>query len=542
MQILLAILPIAIIFFLILILRWSPLKTMTSALFILLLITIFVWQMYYNWIFAASLNGLFFAIEIGLIIIGAVFFLSILKISGFQEKIKALIQNISADRRIQVIVIAWAFTALIEGAAGFGTPAILAAALLIFLGFPIIPAIVLSLIGGSLHTIFGAVGTPVLFGFRAGLTSPEILNYLQIQGISLNEFLRQITASVAIYNILIGLFVCLVMLIMLVFLFGKGETRKIKYILEMIPFLIVASFLVTGPAWFLATYLGPELPSLVGGLIGFFLLLIIVQKNWLLPNHQWDFKEVKEIKIKTAEPASFFKIGKILLPYFFLALIIFISRADFLPVEQWLINFSKISLYQILGTNISYFFSPFYSLGILLFLSGGTLALFFQQSLAQIKIAANESLQKTKSAILVLIVILVFVQIFIHSGENLNTYESMPLLLTNIVADISGKFLPIFIPLIAAMGSFITGSVTVSNLLFSNFQANSALILVADPVLFLTLQGIGGALGTMLSLNNIIIVLTVFGQISKINLVIKYNILPLLLLCLLLGIIGFLIS
>lgn len=538
MNIFLAILPIAAIFFLILILKWSPLKTMVSALFILLLIVIFIWQMPYNWIFAASINGLLLAMEIGLIIIGAVFFLSILKISGFQEKIKTIIQNISGDRRVQVIIIAWAFTALIEGSAGFGTPAILASALLIFLGFSVIPAVTLSLIAAGLHSIFGAVGTPILFGFKAGLTSPEILTYLQNQGISIINFLKEITIFIATYNLFMGLIICFTVLIMLVFIFGKKEARKIKYVLEMIPFTIIASFLVTLPAWLLATYLGPELPSLTGGLIGLFLLLIIAKNKWFLPKNEWDFEQIKEAKSKST-PVSFFEIFQILLPYFFLVLIIFISRADFFPIEQWLINFSQISLIQILGTNINYSFSPFYSLGILLLLSGGILVLFFRQSLTQIKIAINESLQKTKSAILILVIILIFVQIFIHSGENLNNYQSMPLLLANAVANISGQFFVIFVPLIGALGSFITGSTTVSNLLFSNFQANSALILGVDPILFLTLQGIGGALGNMLSLHNIVVVLAIIGQISNISLVIKYNILPLILLSFLLGLIGY---
>jgi len=538
MNIFLAILPIAAIFFLILILKWSPLKTMVSALFILLLIVIFIWQMPYNWIFAASINGLLLAMEIGLIIIGAVFFLSILKISGFQEKIKTIIQNISGDRRVQVIIIAWAFTALIEGSAGFGTPAILASALLIFLGFSVIPAVTLSLIAAGLHSIFGAVGTPILFGFKAGLTSPEILTYLQNQGISIINFLKEITIFIATYNLFMGLIICFTVLIMLVFIFGKKEARKIKYVLEMIPFTIIASFLVTLPAWLLATYLGPELPSLTGGLIGLFLLLIIAKNKWFLPKNEWDFEQIKEAKSKST-PVSFFEIFQILLPYFFLVLIIFISRADFFPIEQWLINFSQISLIQILGTNINYSFSPFYSLGILLLLSGGILVLFFRQSLTQIKIAINESLQKTKSAILILVIILIFVQIFIHSGENLNNYQSMPLLLANAVANISGQFFVIFVPLIGALGSFITGSTTVSNLLFSNFQANSALILGVDPILFLTLQGIGGALGNMLSLHNIVVVLAIIGQISNLSLVIKYNILPLILLSFLLGLIGY---
>ena len=483
----------------------------------------------YNWIFASSLKGFLFALEIALIIIGAVFFLSILKLSGFQEKIKVLIQGISQDRRVQVIIIAWAFTALIEGSAGFGTPVILASAILMTLGFSIIPAVTLSLVGAALHSSFGAVGTPIIFGFGAGLQQTFL------------AYLPEITSSIAFYNLFIGLLICLAMLIMLIFVFGKKEARKRKYVLEMIPFLMVASLLVTGPAWLLAHYLGPELPSLVGGLIGLFLLLIIVQKSWFLPKTSWDFDKIIKVDKKSGS-ASLFSIFQILLPYFFLALIIFISRADFFPVKAWLINFSQFSLYQIWGTDIDYSFRPLYSLGVLLFLSGGLLALFLRQSLNQIKTACRDAFIKVKSALLVLITCLIFVQIFIYSGENLNNFQSLPMVLANAAVNVSGMFWPIFAPLVGVLGSFIAGSTTVSNLWFGNFQANSALILGADPKLFLSLQSIGAALGNMLAIHNIVVALAVAGAITKTGLIIKYNILPVLIACILLGLIGFFVN
>ena len=541
MQTILAILPLATIFFLILVLRRPPLQAMAGALFALLLITFFVWQMHLNWIFASALKGFLLALEITLIIIGAVFFLAILKLSGFQEKIKELIQSVNQDKRVQIVIVAWAFTALIEGSAGFGTPIILAAALLLTLGFSVGAAVTLSLIGGAVHTIFGAVGTPIIFGFGSGLTSPEILNYLQEQGISLVEFLKQTTGLIASYNLFIGFLTCLTMLIMLIFVFGKKQARKLKYVLEIVPFLLIASFLVTVPAWFLANYFGPELPSLVGGFIGLFLLLLIVQKSWFLPKTRWSFDKVVEANEKP-ESVSFFRIFQILLPYFFLALILFISRTDFLPVKDWLIGFFRISLTQIWGTFINYSFSPFYAIGVLLLLSGGALALFFQQSWKQIKEAGRQSLKKTKNVVLVLITALIFVQIFIYSGENLNNYQSMPLMLATAAIDVSGKFWPIFIPLIGALGAFVTGSATVSNLLFGAFQANSALFLGADPRLFLSLQGIGASLGNMISLHNIIVVLAIVGNIAKLGLIIKYNILPVLFISLLLGLIGFIVN
>lgn len=538
METILAILPFLIMFVPILFFKWQPLRAIALALSALLFLVIFIWQMPSNWIFASSLKGIFLSLEIILIVFGAIFFISVLKISNLEKKIKSLVENISQDRRVQLVIIAWAFTALIEGSAGFGAPAILASAILIALNFPIVQAVIFSLVGSAIHTSFGAVGTPIVFGFGASLAQSDVLIFLQNQNLSFTEFLGGIAVNIAFFNLFIGVAICFIMMFLLIFIFNKEGKNKIKHFLEIIPFIIIASLLVTIPAYLISVFFGPELPSLIGGLIGLFLILIIAQKSWFLPKKRWDFNQVVLIE-KKEKTISFFNIFKILLPYLFFVIIIFLSRADFLFIENWILSLPTISFNQIFDTNINYSFNPFYSLGMILFFYSLCLALFFKQSFNKIKTTLFEVFHKTKKVALILILILIFVKIIVYSGENLSNIQSIPILLANSIINFSGPFWPFIIPIIGAFGSFISGGTTFSNLLFADLHINIAMISNLDLKMFLALQSVGASLGNMISIHNIIIVLAVVGQMAKIGLIMKFNMIIVFLLCFLLGLITF---
>ena len=110
------------------------------------------------------MKGLLIAGELLYIIFGAILLLNTLRYSGGLRIIRRSFENISSDRRIQVIIVAWLFGSFIEGAAGFGTPAAVAVPLLVGLGFPPLAAVVAGMMIQSTPVSFGAVGTPILVG------------------------------------------------------------------------------------------------------------------------------------------------------------------------------------------------------------------------------------------------------------------------------------------------------------------------------------------------------------------------------------------
>jgi len=145
-------------------------KAMPISMLVTALAAVFIWQMDTTLLAASVLEGLLSAITPLTIIFGAVFLLNTLKYSGAMDTIRAGFTNISADARVQVIIICWLFGAFIEGSAGFGTPAAIGAPLLVLLGVPPVAAAVVALIADSACVSFGAIGLPVLFGMEQGLT------------------------------------------------------------------------------------------------------------------------------------------------------------------------------------------------------------------------------------------------------------------------------------------------------------------------------------------------------------------------------------
>jgi lactate permease len=130
-----------------------------------------VWRVDARHVAAASIQGLFITFDLLFIIFGAILLLKTLEHSGGVAAIRRSFHNISDDRRVQVVIVAWLFGSFIEGAAGFGTPAAVAAPLMVALGFPALGAVMLGMMIQSTPVTFGAVGTPILVGVHDGMAS-----------------------------------------------------------------------------------------------------------------------------------------------------------------------------------------------------------------------------------------------------------------------------------------------------------------------------------------------------------------------------------
>lgn len=161
---------------------WQKIKllwTSSVSLLITLLLVIFVWEIKPQLIYASFLKGGLIAIDIFLIIFGALFFLDTLKKRKVIDNLCYYLKKISADYRVQVILLAWFFESFLEGSAGFGTPVAIVAPLLIGIGLPPVKAVAVALLGNSAAAVFGAAGTPIKIGF-AGLNITQVPFYTSI--------------------------------------------------------------------------------------------------------------------------------------------------------------------------------------------------------------------------------------------------------------------------------------------------------------------------------------------------------------------------
>ena len=223
---LLALLPIVLCGILLLGLQWSAKKTMPMVLAVTATIAIFVWDMTLNRVSSSMLQGLIITVSVLWIIFGALFLLNTLKHTGAIGIIRSGFTNVSPDRRIQVIIIAWCFGTFIEGASGFGTPAAIAAPLLVAIGFPALAAVLMGMMIQSTAVSFGAVGTPIIIGVNKGLDTTAISALLAKEGLQWQDFLQLVTSQVAIIHGIVGTFMPLIMVMMLTRFFGKNKSWK----------------------------------------------------------------------------------------------------------------------------------------------------------------------------------------------------------------------------------------------------------------------------------------------------------------------------
>lgn len=503
-------------------LRWSALRSMVLAFFLTLLVSLY-WEVQKNYLFASILKGFFVSIDIILIVFGALFLLFLLEQVGAFTTIDFLLRSISNDKRIQVILIAWFFGAFIEGIAGFGTPAAMAGPLLLALGFPALAAVVLALIANSTPVTFGAVGTPILLGLGGTLSLPR-------------EELLIITQNSALIHSIIALF----MPLLIIFVLTKFFSEK-KNFTQAIPISLWAGFCFALPYFFTAYFLGPEFPSIFGAAIGLLFFSLTTKKGFLVPKDKFEFKKVwpsfwkgtEKIKLTKKPKMNYFKAT---LPYLLVSLVLIITRINLFNSGN-LIKKISFNFNNIFGTSISHSFQIFYNPGIIFLLVGLTSLFIYKVDFSQGISLIKKSFQRVTKAFFTLVFALGLVQIFIYSGNNLTGWESIPILVANYLAKIFGHFFVLISPFIGMLGSFIAGSNTVSNILFGPFQFQTAKV-IGGVLLILALQAVGGAIGNMIAVHNLVAASATVGLVGKEGRIMRYTILPALVYALFAGLIG----
>jgi len=525
-------------------LRWPASRAMPLVYLFTAAIGLFVWDMTFNRIIASTLQGLVITLGLLWIIFGAILLLNTLKHSGGITAIRAGFTTISPDRRIQAIIIAWLFGCFIEGASGFGTPAAIAAPLLVAVGFPAMAAVLMGMLVQSTPVSFGAVGTPIVVGVNSGLDTATIGAQLVAQGSSWDSFLQQITSSVAITHAIVGTVMPLVMAMMLTRFFGKEKSWKAGF--EVLPFAIFAGLAFTLPYVATGIFLGPEFPSLLGGLIGLAIVTTAARFNFLVPKNTWDFADAKEwpaewlgtVEMKledlAARPMSAFRAW---LPYVLVGALLVISRV--FPEVGSALKSVSIAFGNILGeAGISASIEP-------LFLPGGILVAvvlitFFLHGMraSELKAAVKESSSVLLSAGFVLLFTVPMVRILINSGVNGADLASMPIIMARYVADSVGGIYPLLAPTVGALGAFLAGSNTVSNMMFSQFQFGVAQSLGISGAMVVAIQAVGAAAGNMVAIHNVVAASATVGLLGREGSTLRKTVWPTLYYVLFTGAIG----
>lgn len=556
---LIAAIPIALALVLMAGLRWPATKAMPLAWLATAIVGIVVWHLPAGYIAALSIQGAVTAMGILIIVFGAILILYTLRDSGAMETIQYGMQGISPDMRVQAIIIGYLFAAFIEGAAGFGTPAALAAPLLLALGFPPLAAAVICLVFNSFPVSFGAVGTPIVLGLNP--LRELVVNTAASDAAGLNF------TNFETFAVVIGQWTTLLHLPMIfilpIFMLGFisrffGPNRSWSEGFAAWKFCVFAAVAFTVPHMIFAWFLGPEFPSLAGGLTGLGVVVWGAKKGFALPKDVWNFGFQKNWDpewtgtVSISAEGRTFKASmsqfKAWLPYVLIGLILVITRIPNLGLKALLsaqtISFKGILGYETVNASIAYLFLP----GTIPFMLVAILTIFIHNmSMDKVKTAWVDSFIRMKNPAIALFFAVALVSIFSGSGIgdvalNPNSYPSMPLAMAQTLAGLAGQGWPMFASYVGGLGTFITGSNTVSNLLFAEFQWGMATQLDLPRQLIVAAQVVGGAMGNMVGIHNIVAVCAVVGLSGKEGAILRKTFWPFLLYGLVVGILATLMS
>jgi len=431
-------------------------------------------------------------------VFNAVFLYNLIIKSGNFDIIKSSIASISTDRRIQAILIGFCFSAFLEGTTAQGAPVAIAAAMLIGLGFPVLPAAVVCLVGNTVPVPYGPVGMPTITMVNTAFSGvPGAL--LAVTG--------SVGGVMCIYALIIPIFMLIVMC-------GWKATK------EVIPVCLIASVSYIIPNFFITWYMGPELPSLLSPLVS--LVVVIVFLKFWKPKTNWQFEGETVLSSAGATRFGAGKIAYAWTPFILVTLFMvlwslpaFKAFSAGLPIKiaigPWpglhgivYRTAPIVSAPAVYAANFN--FDLFAAIGTALLVISALTTLIFRMKCATFGGVLVATFKQLKFALLTMILVL--------SIAHLSNYSGISYTL-GLAFAATGPLFMVFSPLIGFMGVFLTGSVTSSGALFGNLQRVTAEQLHLNPIITVTASMVGAVMGKLVSPQSIAIGAAATGLVGQ---------------------------
>ncbi len=379
--------------------------------------------------------------------------------TGAIDVLRQAMAGLSDDPRILALLVAWFFVLFIEGAAGFGTSVALAAPFLVTAGFGRVEAVSIALIGHAVGVSFGAVGTPIL---------PQ-LAVTPFSGLEL-------AAVTARYHLLLGWLMPLVVMLLVTRALPGGQGLSLR----LLGWTLFAAFAFLLPFFLIATFVGPELPTLGGALLGAlaFVALLLTMRR----------RSRARAGVPTVAAGALLRAAA---PYLALVALVLLTRL-IAPLKTALQGLTLDWQLAAFGGSVA----PLYHPGSLL-LAGFFLGAWVQRAAwAELAGAMARVLGRLLPVTLALLAMLGLSRVMVHAGMIDRLAEA--------AAVTAGSLWPLFAPFVGVLGTFVTGSATASNILFSDFQQATAERLALPALPLLGAQGFGAAVGNIICPHNIV--------------------------------------
>ncbi|MCY6370904.1 L-lactate permease [Clostridium ganghwense] len=449
------------------ILKMPAHKTCSATLVLTVILAILVWKMPAPQAVTAALEGVALALwPIMIVIIAAVFTYNLSLHTKSMDIIKKMLSSITTDRRILVLIIAWGFGGFLEAVAGYGTAVAIPASILAAMGFEPIFAAIICLIANTVPTAFGAIGIPVSTMAKIAGLDVNVLSYYA--GLQLFPFIILITF----------------VLVML-------TTRSVKGIKGVFGITLVSGLSFAIPELLAAKYMGAELPSLIGSVCSMAATVLMAKMFY------------KDTAGKTDETITGSVALKAWLPYILIFFFMIFSSKLFPSIYHALASI-KTSVHIYTGEGAKpYIFKWIATPGTLIiiatFIGGMIQGAKFGEIVG---ILGKTMKQMTKSAITVVSIVAL---------AKVMGYSGMINSIATVLAEVTGSFYPFIAPIIGALGTFVTGSDTSSNVLFGKLQVDVAKSIGVNATWLAAGSATGATAGKMISPQSIAVATAATG-------------------------------
>lgn len=465
-----ALIPVMSILILMMFLRWSGGKAGTFSWILAAVLSFFVFGGNLKLISIASLKGLWTTVFILFIIWGAMALFNIVdRVNGFEVIADRFTSLTGGDKLLQLLVVGWALTTFVQGVTGFGTPIAVSALLLVGLGFNPVLATASSLMGHAWAVGFGSLGSS--FGVLVNLSGLD-------------------ASGLAFWSSLFLGAICLMTGLGISYLYDGWKGLK-----HGLPAVLMMGITMGGTLILVANFVLPYIASLAAGTVGLIVGALVLPKfNW------YKNGEIEVPKDETTEEKIDFHTA--FAPYYFLLGFVFVIYLT--PLNNILSKYKIGFSFPRTSTSLGFVnkavesYSPISILttpGTLILLSAICSILFYKYKGLWKKeysktILSSISSQALPSTITVMSMSMMSV-VMMDSGI-IN-------LLAQGTAMMAESIYPIVSPIIGILGTFMTGSTTSSNILFSAFQRDVAEIIGINSLAITSLQTAGGSLGKMMT-------------------------------------------
>ncbi|KAJ53515.1 lactate permease [Clostridium tetanomorphum] len=468
-QFIIALTPIVWLIISLGVLKISGHKACFTTLVITLILAIVFWKMPVVNSFTAALEGVALGLwPIMLVIIAAVFTYNLSVYTKSMEIIKKMMTNITTDKRILVLILAWGFGGFLEAIAGFGTAVAIPASIMAALGFDPIFAAIICLIANTTPTAFGAIGIPVTT--LAKVTGIDVAKLSYAVGIQLS-------------------FLIVIVPVILVMLTGKS----IKSIKGVFGISIISGLAFAIPEVLTAKYLGAELPAILGSISSMFFTILITKLF---------YKDTASREEKIP-----YKQGVIAWLPFILVFIFILFTSPLFPKVNDLLSSVKtsVNIYTGEGGKL-YTFSWLATPGTLIIIATFIGGLIQGAKFKEISTVLLNTFKQMGKSFITILSIVALAKVMGYSGM----IKSIALVLVKV----TGKYYPFFAPIIGALGTFVTGSDTSANVLFGGLQVEVAKSLNMSPYWLAAANTGGATAGKMISPQSIAVATAATGLLG----------------------------